>query len=117
MIARCFGLFSAIVFFVDSASAADVLPSALQTDFRVFFAAKRPWDYPVAKDTSDLAKLAEQARQDYHTMDPRLKLQHVNTFEDSQRHLLFLAFEIAQGSPTYRTDFYLVYVYDRLQQR
>src|SRR5713101_2092861 len=109
MIARCLSLFSAIVFFVDSASAADSSSSALQTDFRVFFAAKPPWDYPVAKDTSDLAKLAEQARQDYRMVDPRLKLQHVNTFEDSQRHLLFFAFEIAQGSPVYRTDFYRVY--------
>ena len=117
MITRCFALFSAIVFFVHSASAADASPSTLETDFKVFFAAKRPWDYPVAKDTGDLAKLAKEAQRDYRTLEPRVKLQHVNTFEDSQRHLLFLAFEIAQGSPVYRTDFYLVYVYDRSHQR
>ena len=117
MIARFFSLFFAIVFFVNSASAADASPSALQTDFRVFFAAKRPWDYPVAKDTGGLAKRAQEAQQDYRRVEPRLKLQHVNTFEDSQRHLLFLAFEIAQDSPVYRTDFYLVYVYDRSHRR
>ena len=71
----------------------------------------------MAKDSGDLAKLALQAEQDYRTVEPRLKLHHVNTFEDSQRHLLFLAFLIAQDSPVYRTDFYLVYVYDRSHQR
>jgi hypothetical protein len=117
MIARCFGLVFAIVFFVHSASAADASHSTLQTDFKVFFAAKPPWSYPVAKDTGDLAKLAQEAQQDYRTVEPRLKLQRVNTFEDSEHHLLFLAFEIAQDSPVYRTDFYLVYVYDRSHQR